>query len=363
MSKKQPKRKILILTNHSYMLWQFRRELIEEFMQTSTVYLGMPFVGHEEDFKEMGARCIRINLERRSRDPLKDIRLFRTYEAILDKIRPDLVITYSIKPNIYGGLACRIRKIPYFSNVQGLGTAFQTRPLSDLVTQMYKTGLRGARKVFFENTENAREFENRKIVPADRQVLLNGAGVNLQHFAYQEYPDNEIFHFLYLGRIMREKGMDELFTAIEQLEGNCILDLVGFYEDGYENRVKNLEERRLVRSHGFQADPRPYYAMADCIVMPSYHEGMSNVNLEAAAVGRPVITTDIPGCREAVEDGVTGFLCRKGDVEALERCMEKMLQMDPADRMAMGKSARHKMESEFDKRQVVMMTIQTIGKA
>ena len=363
MSKKQPKRKILILTNHSYMLWQFRRELIEELMQTSTVYLGMPFVGHEEDFKEMGARCIRINLERRGRDPLKDIRLFRTYRAILDKIRPDLVITYSIKPNIYGGLACRIRKIPYFSNVQGLGTAFQTRPLSDLVTQMYKTGLRGARKVFFENTENAREFENRKIVSADRQVLLNGAGINLQHFAYQEYPDNEIFHFLYLGRIMREKGMDELFTAIEQLEGNRILDLVGFYEDEYEDRVKKLEERGLVRFHGFQADPRPYYAMADCIVMPSYHEGMSNVNLEAAAVGRPVITTDIPGCREAVEDGVTGLYCQKQDADSLFQAMKEMTELTKAERSTMGLAARRHVERYFDKRDIVAKTCQNIEEA
>ena len=225
---------------------------------------------------------------------------------------------------------------------------------------MYKTGLRGARKVFFENTENAREFENRKIVSADRQVLLNGAGVNLQHFAYQEYPDNEIFHFLYLGRIMREKGMDELFTAIEQLEGNCILDLVGFYEDEYEDRVKNLEEKGLVRFHGFQADPRPYYAMADCIVMPSYHEGMSNVNLEAAAVGRPVITTDIPGCREAVEDGRTGLLCRKMDSNSLLVCMRQMLDTDRDQRNEMGINARAKMEREFDKKLVIQKVFATL---
>ena len=361
MTRKRRKPKFLILTNHSYMLWQFRRELIRELMQTYTVYLAMPFVGHEEDFKEMGARCIRVSFERRSKDPFKDIRLFRTYLALLDKIHPDKVMTYSIKPNIYGGLACRIRKIPYFSNVQGLGTAFQTRPLADLVTIMYKEGLRGARKVFFENEANAAEFDNRGIVSADRQVLLTGAGVNLEHFSYQPYPENETFHFLYLGRIMREKGMDELFAAVEQLQGDFVLDLVGFYEDEYEEKVRNLEERGIVRFHGFQEDPRPYYAAADCIVMPSYHEGMSNVNLEAAATGRPVITTDIPGCREAVDDGKTGKLVIAKDTYALYTALKFFLSLSRQECMRMGLDGRKKMEREFDRKQVIRTTIRTIN--
>ena len=282
--------KILILTNHSYMLWQFRRELIAELLKDHMVYLCMPYVGHEDDFKAMGAKCIRVNLERRGKNPFKDLLLCRSYENILKKIRPDLVMTYSIKPNIYGGIACRIAGIPYFANVQGLGTAFQTKKMAKAATFLYKQGLKGAGKVFFENEANAREFADRGIVEEARQVILHGAGVNLDYFSYTPYPRNDKFHFLYLGRIMREKGMDELFAAVRHLKGDFVLDLVGFYEEGYEEQVCELEKDNLARFHGFQKDPRPFYAMADCVVMPSYHEGMSNVNLEAAASGRPLIT-------------------------------------------------------------------------
>lgn len=361
---KSKRKKILILTNHSYMLYRFRRELIEELMKNYEVVLCMPFAGHHDDFMNMGLRCIETKMERRGINPFHDFALMKLYKEILKNEAPDLVITYSIKPNIYGGLMCQKLKIPFFANVQGLGTAFQKAGLAQFVTLLYKRAFKGVNAVFFENQVNADEFVNRKIISAEKEIVLNGAGVNLKEYEYKSYPCNKPPHFLYLGRIMKEKGMDELFAAAEKLcdDGfEFVLDLVGFFEDEYKEKVEQLESRGIVKFHGFQEEPRPYYAAADCVVMPSYHEGMSNVNLEASATGRPVITTDIPGCREAIDDETTGWLCRVKDVDSLCEKMKAFLNMNITDREIMGKSARKKMEAEFDKIAVVSDTIEALN--
>ena len=358
------KKKIMVLTNHSYMLWQFRRELIAELMKEHEVIISMPFVGHEEDFQAMGLRCIETAIDRRGINPKTDFKLLKTYYGMLKEEKPDLVITYSIKPNIYAGLVCGMLKIPFCANVQGLGTAFQKAGLAQFVTLLYKLAFRKVRTVFFENEANAEEFQKRHIIPIEKQTVLHGAGINLEYYKTQSYPQNEKIHFLYLGRIMKEKGMDELFTAVSKLhkEGaQFVLDLVGFFEDEYKEQVEHLQNEGIAVFHGFQQDPRPYYKNADCIVLPSYHEGMSNVLLEAAATGRPLITSDIPGCREAVEDGNTGFLVQVKNSESLYEAMKKVLKMSAEEREAMGNAGHEKMEREFRKEMVVAETIKALG--
>ena len=292
------KKKILIITNHSYMLYRFRKELIAELAKENEVILSMPFVGHEADFKKMGLRLIKTDVDRRGINPKTDLKLYRKYKKMLRVLKPDLVITYSIKPNIYAGFACTRLGIPFCANVQGLGTAFQKPGLAQVVTLMYKVAFGKVRTVFFENEGNAEEFRNRHIIKREKQTILHGAGINLEQYPYEPCQEKETFHFLYLGRIMKEKGMDELFAAIKRLHKDgkkFILDCVGFFEDEYKEQVEALEAKGLVKFHGFQEDPKPYFAAADCVVLPSYHEGMSNVLLEGAATGRPLITSDIPG--------------------------------------------------------------------
>lgn len=355
--------KILILTNHSYMLYRFRLSLLRELAKAHEVVLSMPFVGHEADFAAQGFRCVETAVDRRGINPATDFTLFRFYRRLLEQEKPELVITYSIKPNIYGGLACRLAGIPYCANVQGLGTAFQRRGLAALVTSLYRVALKRAHTVFFENQSNAEAFLQRRILPKKQTTVLKGAGIDLQQYTYQQYPENEPFRFLYLGRIMREKGMDELFAAVKQLkeEGfSFVLDLVGFFEDTYKDLVQQLQESGIVRFHGFQENPVPYYVSADCVVLPSYHEGMSNVLLEAAAIGRPVITSDIPGCREAVDDGETGLLCAARDSSDLYDKMRQMLILSAAQRQQMGKRGAEKMRREFDKNQVVQATMNAL---
>ena len=354
------RKKILIITNHSYMLYRFRLELLQKLSEKDEVILSMPFVGHENDFQKLGFSCIETKLERRGMNPFKDYSLVKEYHRQLKELHPDLVITFSIKPNIYAGWLCGKMGIPYAAVVQGLGSAFEHPILSRVVSLLYRLALRKALVVFFENDTNAQYFIQRNLVSFAKTKVLPGAGVNLETYPYTPYPKNDLFRFAYIGRIMKEKGISELFAACEILRNkgyHFILDLVGFYEDELKDIYKKEVDQQVINGHaddhGFKEDPRPYYEMADCIVMPSYHEGMSNVLLEASAMGRPVITTDIPGCKEAVEDGVTGLLVEARDVSSLAEAMESMLKKSHKQREEMGKQGRKKMEESFDKNKVV----------
>ena len=351
-------KKILFITNHSYMFWQFRRELVQELLKEYAVTLLTPFNGHEHDFEDLGCKVIETKLERRGIDPLKEFRLFSLYQDILKEEKPDYVITYSIKPNIYAGIACSRLHIPYAVNVQGLGTAFQKNGLKQAAGALYGLACKSADVVFFENQANADYFISNKIVNSSKVTVLPGAGVNTDYYRYEPFQKHDHFHFLYLGRIMKEKGADELLQAVREIFPfhNAVLDIVGFYEEDYEEKIKELTDNHAAVFHGFQTDPRPYYAMADCVVLPSYHEGMSNVLLEAASTGRIVITSDIPGCREAVNEGKTGFLCTVKDVKSLKNAMLEALSLSSEQMDQMSKLAREKMINEFDKYKVIEMT-------
>ena len=356
-------KKILLITNHSYMFWRFRKELVEELLREHEVIISTPFVGHEDDLGALGCTMVETAIDRRSINLLGEWALLRFYFRLIRREQPDMVITYSIKPNIYAGLACRMLKIPYCINVQGLGTAFQKKGIAAVVTLLYRLSSGKARTVFFENEESAEIFRNRHITPASRQTVLPGAGINLANYPYTPYPQNEATHFLYLGRFMREKGMDELIYASRRLHeiygDRVVLDLVGFFEDAYRDQINRLVEEGCAVFHGFQTDPRPYYAAADCVVLPSHHEGLSNVLLEAAAMGRPIITNDIAGCREAVLRNESGLLCTAKDRESLFEAMDAFMKLTREQREAMGRQGHQYME-EFDKRKVVRETMNAI---
>ena len=360
--------KYLLITNHSYMFWQFRRELVAALLEKGEVIISTPFEGHEEDFRAMGCRCVEVAFDRRSTGIRQNLQLLGYYRRLIRQEKPDLVVTYSIKPNIYAGLACRSMGVPYCSHVQGMGTAFERKGIAAFVSLLYRSAVRNARVAFFENNGDAEAFARMKIVPRSKEKILHGAGVNLRYFSPQPYPQEEsgVIHFLFLGRFMREKGLDELFHAVRRLKAEdphpFVLDMLGFYEEEtYETQVKELEASGIVRFHGFQSDPRPWYAAAHCVVMPSYHEGMSNVLLEAAATGRALITSDIPGCREAVDRDRSGFLVPARDADALFDAMRRFLALTPEERERMGQDGREKMEKEFDRSEVVRETLEALS--
>lgn len=353
--------KILILANFDVGLYQFRRELIETLLPGNEVLLSLPYGSWVEPLKEMGCYFIDTPMDRRGMNPVRDFRLLLTYWKMLKTQKPDLVITYTIKPNVYGAFAARVLRIPYAVNITGLGTAFQgDGMLRKVVTAMYRLSCKRAKVVFFENSENCQIFLNEKIVKEEQTCLLSGAGVNLSHYQVSDYPKGEGTRFLFIGRVMKEKGIEELFAAMRRLRAGgipCTLDVLGGFEEDYKALMEEFQAEGWLRYHGYQADVRPFIADSHCFVLPSWHEGMANTNLECAASGRPVITSNIHGCLEAVEDGVTGYLCEKQNADDLYRVMKHFTELPYDHRKAMSLAGRHRMEKIFDKNQVVEKTV------
>lgn len=356
------KKRIAILANHSGGLYDFRKDLIAELKKYTSVTVAVPHNDRWDELLHLADRVIELPIDRRGMNPLHDSKLFHQYRAILKEVKPDLVLTYTIKPNIYGGLACRMAHIPYAVNITGLGSAIENGGwLKKFVLALYKPALKGARVVFFENAGNRDTLTATGVVPKGRDVVLSGAGVNLEDYPYQSYPQEGAVRFLFVGRVMHEKGVDELFAAAKRMKqeyGDGVeLHIVGSFEEGYKPLMDELEKAGVVKYHGYQSDMKRFYAMASCVVLPSYHEGMSNVLLEAAASGRPLITSDIPGCREAAEDGVSGYLCPARDADALYEAMRRFVELPESWRAEMGRRGRERMEQRFSKTAVVAETI------
>ena len=362
--------KILILANHYNTLRIFRRELIKKLAELGNeVLISIPPAEKQEidTLESYGSKVIITDMERRGMNPVKDISLLNRYKKLLREVNPDKVITYTIKPNIYGSIACKSLKIPHYCNVTGLGSAFMADGglMRKLVSMMYKFSMNKAEKIFFENVGNRDTLVNENIVRAEQTVVMAGAGVNLDEFAFCEYPEDDgSVHFLNVGRIMREKGMDELFYAIKKIKKeypNTTFDFIGWYEDDYKETVEKMQSENLIAFHGFQSDVTPFIKKANCIVHPSYHEGMSNTLLESCSMGRPIITSNIHGCLEAVEDGKNGFLCNVKDGEDLYCKIKQFIELPYEKRREMGRYARKFVEMNFDKNDVVDRTVKEIG--
>ena len=356
--------KIMILTNSDVGLYKFRGELIAELLKQHSVTIVLPGGDCIRPMEEAGCRFIETPIDRRGINPATDVKLFARYRKILKREKPDFVITYTIKPNVYGGFACRLEGVPYAVNITGLGTAFENGGmLKKLVVFMNKAACKKAKVVFFENEGNRRLFIKEGIVPEERTHRLNGAGVNLDRYTVTDYPAGETTRFLFMGRVMKEKGIDELFDAMRKLAAdglNVHLDVLGSYEEDYRSVIEQYEKEGWLTYHGFREDVRQFIENCHCFVLPSWHEGMANTNLESAACGRPVITSNIPGCLEAVEDGVSGFLAERKNADDLYSVMKKFIALPYEARKAMGLAGRRRMEEIFDKKKVVEETIGSI---
>ena len=339
--------RILILANDAEGLYKFRKELIQELIvKGNQVYISLPEGEFITNLENMGCKFVSTSIDRRGINPKTDAKLMFFYMKLIRKIRPDMVITYTIKPNVYGGMMCRFLHIPYAVNITGLGTAFQSDGMvKKLVTLLYKLALKKAKVVFFENAGNEKIMIDMRVVKKEQTFVLNGAGVNLDEYMFCEYPENKETRFLFVGRIMKEKGIEELFEVAERLKkenDNVFFDLVGPLEDDYKDRIETLTKSGIIEYHGYQKDVKPFIKKCHCFVLPSYHEGMANTLLEAAAMGRPLITSRIHGCMEAVEDGKTGYLCKCKDVEALYEIMKEFLKLTYEERKIMGFVGRKK---------------------
>ncbi len=356
--------RILILANNDVGLYKFRKMLIQKLLDNHKVMISLPYGELVQPLINAGCEFIDTQIDRRGVNPITDVKLLLDYMWILKKEKPSLVITYTIKPNIYGGLACRFFKIPYAINITGLGTAFQKDGLiRKIVVALYKIACKNAKVVFFENKENAFLFEREKIVRKKQVCQLNGAGVDLEEYSVMDYPQGKKIKFLFIGRVMKEKGINELFQAMKRLVADgvdCELDVVGGYEEDYKDMMEDCEKVGWLHYHGYQKDVRPFIKQCHCFVLPSWHEGMANTNLECAASGRPIITSNIAGCKEAVVEGKSGFLVECKNIDSLYLAMKQFVELSYTERKEMGNFGRRYMESNFDKRKVVEKTLSNI---
>ena len=350
--------KILFLANHDVVIYNFRLELVERLLADGhKVVISSPYGDRIEDLKKIGCEYKEIAISRHGVNPVKDLELIKRYKKLLREVEPDIVFSYTIKPNIYGAIACRAEKVPIVANITGLGTAVEQMGILQFITlSLYKYAFKNVKKVFFQNEENQRFFIKHKIA-LEKQALLPGSGVNLERFPILEYPDDEIIRFVFVGRIMKEKGIDYYLENAEYIKSKypyTEFHVCGFVETEYKGKLEDFIRRGIIIYHGLVKDVSAIHKQMHCLVFPSYYpEGMSNVLLEAAASGRPVITTDRAGCRETVEDGKTGFLIPVKNQEALNQAVEKFVRLPNAQRKEMGLAGRKKVEKEFDRQIVV----------
>ena len=311
--------------------------------------------------RDLGVERIPIEIDRKGLNPLSDLRLMLKYRSLLKQLRPAAYLSYTIKPNIYGSFAAASLGIPAFPNVSGLGTAFiQGGALQTLVTQLYRIGFARAPAVFFQNSEDRTLFVDRGIVRADRAQVLPGSGVDLQHFVPAPLPSGPAI-FLFIGRLLRDKGVLEFVEAARALRGEhpeVRFQLLGGLDEGNRTGIRKAELESWIAEGSIEHlettdDVRPFIAAATAVVLPSYREGLPRSLLEAGAMGRPLIATDVPGCRDVVEDGVNGYLCNVRDATSLAAAMRRLLELRPEQQLAMGEAARRLVEERFSEAFVV----------
>ncbi|NCB03535.1 MAG: glycosyltransferase family 1 protein [Spirochaetia bacterium] len=350
--------KIVILANSLLGLYNFRFELVQRLKRDK--YQITIFAPDDEisfQFIQLGCRFIPVPVSRRGTNPYQDFNLFQTYFRFLKSNRPSIVLSYTIKPNIYGGLACKLLNIPYIVNITGLGTAVENKGALQVFTLLlYRIALSKAQRVFFQNTENKAFFEKKRIA-LGKHGLLPGSGVNLTKFQPMEYPSDDTIEFVFISRIMKEKGIDhylEMAQVIKAKYPNTRFHICGDCEESYEETLQKLHQDGTVIYHGRIDDVREVLNITHCTIHPSYYpEGLSNVLLESSACGRPIITTNRSGCREVVDEGKNGFLVKIKDTEDLIAKVEAFIALPYEKKKQMGIAGREKVEREFDREIVV----------
>lgn len=367
------KKKIIIISNTAWYLYNFRGSLMTALRDRGHLLLAVaPADEYVDKIKAQGFSFASVAINRKGINPLEDILLIFKFIALFKKEKPDLILTYTPKPNIYASMAAAHLHIPVISNVAGLGNAFiDTGIITLIVKQLYRYAFLKCRKVFFQNNDDLNLFVEQGLVKRDIAERLPGSGVDTDKFAPQSYYNKMEgeFVFLLIARMLWDKGVGEFVEAARLLKSRypqTEYRLVGFLDPHNPSgisgqQIKLWTDEDVVIYEGGSDNIIEFLHTADCVVLPSsYREGVPRVLLEAASMAKPVITTDTVGCRDAVDDGVTGFLCKAKNARDLAEKMERLLQMSEEDRELMGKRGREKMTREFDERYVIQRYIDVI---
>ena len=353
-------KKILFLDNTAWGLYNFRETLLRHYITNGyQVSVCVPYDQvYFEKFTVLGCTTIPIKLESRGNNPLPDLKLLYQYLKIMRKIKPDLLISYTIKPNIYGGLAASLLRIPYLPIVPGAGTVFQEISfVTHIVEFLYKKAFRKAQKVFFLNEDDLSLFLRRNLVPKSSAHRLYGEGIDLTSFSLSQNKEHPNFTFILVARLLKAKGIIYYHDAAKIVKNkfpNTRFLLLGMMADDNsdaitKDQLDQWNEEGVVSYLGATSDVASFLRQSDCLVLPSYYrEGIPRSLMEGAAMGMPLITTDHVGCREVVEDSVNGLLCKICDVQDLAEKMEMMILLPFEKRLEMGRRGRDLMEKRFD---------------
>jgi len=357
---------VAILSNDHAWTYNLRKEVIQGILNNGhRVVLLLSYGDKIDNLCEMGCEFIDVPYERHSTNPIKEINLCYHYYKHLKRIKPDIVLTYTIKPNIYGGIICRLLKIPFIPNVTGLGPVIESKnKFQKFAILLYKLALKKAKVIFFQNKEN-QEFMYRHRMVSGNSCLLPGSGVNLNRFVPQQYPPDDVVSFAFVGRVVKEKGIDQYLEAarvIREKYPNTVFNVCGFCENEYyKEKIDAMANQGVIVYHGMVDDMSEIYSKIHCTVLPTFYpEGLSNVLLESLASGRPIITTDRAGCREVVDDGINGFVCKQRDSADLIKQIEKFISLPYEVKMKMGLAGRAKIEKEYDRNIVVKAYLREI---
>lgn len=361
-------KRVLLLANKDVTLLYYRQEIIKKLVEEKyEVFVSFPKSDKIDYFeKELKCKYVNVEMDGHGINPLKDMKIITDYVKIINKVKPNIVLTYTIKPNVYGGIACRIKHISYIENITGLGAALENKGIiQEIAIILYKVALKKAKCVFVQNKENLK-FMQTKIGYSSKYKLIPGSGVNLEKFELLKYPNKkDKIRFLFISRIRKEKGIDlyiETAKYIKLKYPNTEFCVLGECEQGYDKKLKKIDEEGIIKYYGRQDNIVPFLKESWCTIHPSYYpEGMSNVLLESSATGRPVITTNRSGCKETVDNKKTGYIIETKNLEMLKNVTEQFINLPYCEKVSMGEAARKKMEKEFDRNIVVKAYMNEIG--
>ena len=359
---------ILVLSNHPTWTYKLRGEVLKALIDEGyRVIVAVGYGLEVEMIKEIGCEHIDIPYNRRSVNPLKEVRLFLAYKQLIKKVNPDAVLTYTIKPNLYGAFLCKKNKKPCLVNITGLGSALEEPGLiQSFFLRLYRYAFKDVYKVFLQNEYNRDLFVRKGIVHGN-DVLLPGSGVNLEQYLPLAYPSSDAVEFAFICRILKAKGIEQYLRAARLLKEKypkTRFHICGFCDQNYMEMINDAVKNGDVVYHGMVDNTREIYKQTHCTVLPSwYSEGMNNVLLESAACARPIITTNRPGCGEIVDDGVNGYVVKAQNTEDLICQMEKFILLPYEMKIEMGMAGRRKVEKQFDRRIVVDEYLKAVNSA
>jgi glycosyltransferase involved in cell wall biosynthesis len=366
-------RRLFLVSNTAWSIANFRLGLARGLREAGYEPIAVaPPDEHVQRILDAGLTYLPVEMNRKGTNPVEDLALTLVLHRLMRQWQPMAYLGWTIKPNVYGGLACRQLGIPSIHNIAGLGFAFsQDSMLNRVARQLYRWGLGRAHHVFFQNTDDHRLMLDAGLIAPGIASRLPGSGVDTTHFPMTQLPQvgNRPLRLLMVARLLREKGVGELAEAVRRLRLRGLpveVRLLGPFDTGNPaalnpEEIRAWEKEGLLLHLGCTDDVRPHLANCDAVVLPShYREGLPRTLLEAASMGRPIITTDWVGCRDAVVDGLTGLLCKPRDPEDLARCIERLALMSASERTEMGRRGRERIEREFDEKLIINAYLATI---